>query len=492
MINKKNLIDKLEPFIYEKLNKNEYEIIKKHPIKLLTWNRLDLAFKLFYLDNKDKLNDLAEKTYYQDIKSQTLGSFEEFGNDKKNNFERYIKEFDKTYESIKNNGFNNSKTLIPLSEVATIINGAHRIASAIHLDKEVACIDTKLPIMTCDYNYFYERQVPENILDIVMQTFIEYAEDTYIAFLWPSGTHSKEEALSKFSNIVYHKKVTLTPQGGLNLLIELYKHMDWVGDKNSGFKGAKQKLIECFPSFESLDVVVFQSDSIEKVRVIKEEVRQIYNIGFSSIHITDTKEEAIRISKLILNENGVHFLNYANPYKYNSTEEKNTKFKNIIQKNKLDTNDLLLDSGILLSLYGLREASDIDYFIDDNKKLEYHDEELEYHDEELEYHDEEKLELIYNPKYHFWYDGLKYISFSQLYKMKQNRNEEKDQNDCEMMESLIENNSYKQFISKMKQSYLYFKIKSSKNIMELVIKTLKVLRLYDVVRYIYRKARGRI
>ena len=86
-----------------------------------------------------------------------------------------------------------------------------------------------------------------------LMSAVNHFELAYMAFLWPSGSHSKKEALSKFSNIVYHKKIKLSPQGGLNLLIELYKHMDWVGDKGNGFKGVKQKLIECFPFFEELD-----------------------------------------------------------------------------------------------------------------------------------------------------------------------------------------------------------------------------------------------
>lgn len=485
---KKELKNKLEPFIYKKLEQKEYEVFSLNPITLLTWNRLDLAFKLFYLKYKEKVPNLALDIYTHDIRSQTLGSFEEYGSNEKASFDKYLKEFRDIFEDIKSNGFDENKTLIPLSNQGTIINGAHRIASAIYLDKSVSCIKTELDIMTCDYKYFYERKVPENILDIVTQTFIEYAEDAYIAFLWPSENHSKKEVLNKFGNIVYHKKISLTPQGGLNLLIELYKHMDWVGDSNSGFKGVKQKLIECFPSFEAFDIIVFQSDSIDKVRAIKEEVRQIYNIGFSSIHITDTKEEAVRISKLILNDNGVHFLNYANPYKYKQSKGKIEKFKNLL-KNK-NMNNVLLDSSIILSLYGLREARDIDFFINDNQKLNEISGDFEPHDKELKYHDEEKNNLIYNPKYHFWYKGLKYVSFAQLYKMKENRNEKKDKNDCAMMESLIEDNRHKQLIAKMKQSYLYFKIKSSKNIRDFIFRILKTLKLYEIVRYIYRKVRA--
>ena len=51
MIKRQELKQKLEPFIYESLQKDEYKIIEFNAIKLLTWNRFDLAFKLSYLDN---------------------------------------------------------------------------------------------------------------------------------------------------------------------------------------------------------------------------------------------------------------------------------------------------------------------------------------------------------------------------------------------------------------------------------------------------------
>lgn len=488
---KQELQNKIEPFIYAKIEKKEYQIIRKNPIELLTWNRLDLAFKLFYLDNKNKLKDLAEEVYYQDIKSQTLGSFKERGNDQKYCFKKYIKEFETIYEDIKNNGFNETKTIVPLSEVGTIINGAHRVASAIHLGKQIICVNTKLPIMTCDYKYFYERGVSEDVLDVVVQKFIEYAENTYIAFLWPSGKGNKDEAEDKFLNVVYKKKISLTPNGAFNLLYELYKHMDWVGDKSNRFKGVQQKLIECFPNFEPFNVIIFQVKSLEKVKEIKKEVRKIYNLGFSSIHITDTKEEAIRISKLILNKNGIHFLNYAKPIKSNFVIEQLAGFKIFIQNNNIDSKDILIDGSFILSLYGLREAKDIDYLIDDNSKIETLHEYKEVHDSELKYHGVTKFELLYDQSFHFWFDELKFVSFNQLYKMKKNRGEEKDRNDCKIMEALIKNNTFKKIFGQMKQSFLYFKIKSKKNIRETIFFFLKITKLYGPIKAIYRKIRDR-
>lgn len=44
IVKKEFLKDKLEPFIYEKLSQDEYKIIEKNPIELLSWNCLIVAF----------------------------------------------------------------------------------------------------------------------------------------------------------------------------------------------------------------------------------------------------------------------------------------------------------------------------------------------------------------------------------------------------------------------------------------------------------------
>ena len=66
--------------------------------------------------------------------------------------------------------------------------------------------------------------------------------------------------------------------------------------------------------------------------------------------------------------------------------------------------------------------------------------------------------------------------------MKTNRAEEKDQNDCKMMEALIENNKLKEFVSKFKQNILYFKIKMRSNIMIV----LKSIGLYGIIKNVVR------
>jgi hypothetical protein len=155
--------------------------------------------------------------------------------------------------------------------------------------------------------------------------------------LWPSAVGAREEALSHFSNIIFSKDLKLTSNGAFNILYELYKHMDWVGNERNGYSGIQQKLLECFPRLDKVKVIVFQAKEFDDVLAIKEKIRNIYNIGFSSIHITDTKEEAIRISRLLFNENGLHFLNYGQLTKNQKILDKLDKFKEFLLQNEIPT-----------------------------------------------------------------------------------------------------------------------------------------------------------
>lgn len=293
---------------------------------------------------------------------------------------------------------------------------------------------------------------------------IEYSDDTYIACIWPTAQGCNNEIESIIPNIIYKKDIKLNVNGAHNFLSQVYYGETWLGDVKNNFKGASSKMIGCFKTFNPIRIIVFQADNFETVLGIKEQIRALFSVENHSIHITDTKEQAIRIDRMVFNNNSVHFLNYAKPNRYALFHQKIIKFKEFIQKNKLNPDNLLLDGGIILSAYGLRKSDDIDYFIDDNAKVKYSYSELDNHDDELKYHDIDKLELIYNPKFYFYFNDLKFIAFNQLYIMKKNRSEAKDINDCKIMDAIKDENNFKQKVSRVKSSIFYFRIRYRKKI----------------------------
>jgi hypothetical protein len=482
---KDQLEGKVDKFLTERLDKTSFRIVTEEASKFLTPNRFDLGFKLAYLYLKVKNPSLALEIYEHDIRAQTLGQFKEKGNEEKNTFQIYVDHFAKTFNSIEERGFDHSKSLIPISRDVTILNGAHRVASAIYLNIPVTCVLTELDDISPDYQYFLDRNVPEHIMDIAAKTICEYADDLYLAFLWPSGRHNYGKAESFFDGVVYKKSISLNSNGALNLLVELYKHMDWVGSASDNFPGVHQKLVECFTDLKSFTVILFKSDSLETVQEIKKRVRSLNDIGFSSIHITDTKEEVVRISKLIFNKNGCHFLNFAKPHKFASTIQMIDSVIDVTDPT--ERNNLILDGSMSLSVYGLRKALDVDYLAINSKKFKNDLFSMEAHDSFGHLHKVEKRDLIYNPKYFFEYLGLKFVSYEQTHIFKKNRGEEKDINDIAIMSAFIGGDAFGLFLSKSKQYLFYKKLLFTRRFRELLFAILKITKTYKVMRKIYRR-----
>lgn len=483
-VEKGELAERIEPFIFDLLKHGEYEIDCVAPASLLTWNRLDLAFKLLYLDLNDRNPGLAREIYNQDIRSQTLGTFVEHENAEKNSFEKYVSTFNRISEAIRTEGFDSSKSLVPLSETGAIFNGAHRVASAIHAGREITCVRTELPIHVCDYRFYQRSGVSQKIIEMAVQKFVEHAPGVFIAFLWPSGIDKVALSVEEFPDIIYKKAIRLSLNGGRNLLLELYKHMDWIGTRRNGYSGINQKLIECFPNESQLTMVVFQASTLQDVRVVKERIRAINGIGFSSVHITDTQEEAVRVSRLLLNKHGLHFLNNAIPDKFDPDPEID-RFKQFIDASGHKAAEVAIDGSFLLTLYGIRESWDVDFISDLN--IDCSGTDYETHDAQLEYHKVMKSDLLYDPDYHFIFSGLKFISIEQLQRMKTRRGEAKDKHDVASMSRLHEPASLRRLVSSLVQKLFFLQLRGRTSLRNSLVLLLKKIGLYKSARRIYWK-----
>ena len=483
LVDKVKLKGLLEPHFIESLTSDEYEVKTIKAKSLLTSTRFDLAFKLLYLDLKSTNIDLAKELYKKHIEAFHLGKVFEPGNARKNSIERFIEEFDSTSSSISRSGFDSFKSLIPLSINGSIANGAHRVASAIYADRNVEVVDLDVNNHIYDYQFFYQRNVSEDKLDIAAIKYVEYAENIYVALIWPTAQGYDDVIENIIPNIVYRKDVTLAPNGAHNLLSQIYHGEEWLGSAKDNFKGSRGKLVECFKTFSPVRIFAFQAERLESVLKIKEAVRRVFDVGKHSIHITDTKEEAVHISKLLFNDNSIHLLNYGFPNKYSETQEKLQYFKYFLSRNKLSAEDVVLDSSIVLSIYGLRKCRDIDYLSLGQRETQTEYNDIDNHIDDLEFHRQAKEDLILDPKFYFYYDGLKFISFSQLYEMKKHRGSTKDLNDVEKMSAFVGNNRLKQLVAEIKQKLYFLRLKAKLQLMAI----LKLLGIYKFVRFIYRK-----
>lgn len=218
---KESLRELIEPHIYNQLSKNEYPIYRTKAVNLLTHNRFDLGFKLLYLKLKNKERNYAEEVYLSHIKAFSLGSFKEPYNSNKNGKDHFINEFEKIHETIKNIGFDYNKSLLPLSKSFQILNGAHRLASAIFLNKIVYFINTELEDVEYNVNYFYNRNVNPRFLNVAAVVFSEFCINNFLVL----GFNNKKNELKTIKSIYYTKKIKIQ-KNQLELLSSFIKNFN--------------------------------------------------------------------------------------------------------------------------------------------------------------------------------------------------------------------------------------------------------------------------
>ena len=98
---KRKLISQLIEKHFEKdLIQNNYKPKTINAQELLTSNRFDLAFKLLYIENKDKKVKFAEEIYKEHIRAFSLGKFTEPGKLEKDSFKKFVEEFQNIFEDI--------------------------------------------------------------------------------------------------------------------------------------------------------------------------------------------------------------------------------------------------------------------------------------------------------------------------------------------------------------------------------------------------------
>jgi len=409
----------LDPHFKSDLIQEEYEISWLDPIELLTYSRLDLAIKILYLEYKKYGPTFyTAQLYSEHIKAFSMGSYSEPGNRDKSSLQNYLDDFEAISKIVESSGLDDTISVVPISENGSIANGAHRVAASHVARRHVPAVWLGCPNHEYDAKFFIQRGMSQSDVEVAVTKFIELAENCYTALIWPSAEGKDNELESLIPNILYRKNVELNHTGAHNLLSQVYYDEPWLGERVENYPGVENKLVECFKTFNDLRVIAFQAPNLDQVLLLKEKIRTLYSIGKHSVHITDTQSEAVRVARTLFNDNSVHFLNHGRPNKYLTTHKKLERFKQFLALKNLNIEEVVLDSSVILSLYGLRECNDIDYLSIKDVAEDMHDEIIQNHIDDLKFHGQEIETLIFDPSFYFYYDDMKFVAFSQLLLMK--------------------------------------------------------------------------
>lgn len=431
----------------------ELDIAYVEAKQFLTPQRLDLVCKLIYIDcyiNNKNLN-YAIEIYKEHIRAFSEGTFIEPGNPEKNSIEKYIDSFNEMILTC-SKGISHKQSVVPVGVDGNILDGAHRTAIAIYFDLPLPIVRIHNVKVNYDYQHFIHYGLKQDYLDYIAYHYLLWKDNVYVACIWPvaykqDGGNAADDVIREKAQVFYKKETQLTYDGLINTMIHAYGHQEWTGNAYDGFSGVPNKAKPCYAKgFPSVFYVLSDID-LGTINDIKQTIRNRYQLSNHSIHITDTKEEAILLAKEILNRNSIDLLNYGCPFKFQSFIKKFLCFTEELKKCNCNSDDYLIDSSAVLSLYGLRECNDIDYITLINDDLmvrsDLFDNHLNYGIEI--YYSDSIDSLIYNPTKYLYFLGIKFASLEVTLGMKQKRNEEKDINDIQLIKTITQKRNNAKF-----------------------------------------------
>jgi hypothetical protein len=423
------------------------------PIELLTTNRFDVIIK--YLYAKSYLNNY-KSNYYLDMYREHLrlwNNFIEYDNKNKRGFEFFKNTFENLIDDININGFNQNESVIPVMN-KNILNGSHRLASALISNKNVFTtpgLNGRDGQLDCGWRFFKGLGFSESYSDRVALEYALLKKNTHVITIFPKAVASgKLDQLDKIINdgsrVFYSKRIKLNKNGLFNLIRELYLDEPWVGKypKYDGYLGKTQY---CYADDDTI-IYLCEFNSLNDCVKIKEKIRNLYNINKHSVHINDTHEETMRISKTVFNQNSVNFLNNnksvtldgslnISEVKYlNNFETYLGEYKRLLTKTYPLEENYCVTSSSVLAIYGLRDVTDLDYIHSIDTKIESNNiHSHNNHGEKL--YETHYDDIIHNPDNHFYSRGIKFVSLDLIKKFKLKRSETKDIVDISLIKNII-------------------------------------------------------
>ena len=434
-----NLQQRLESEIR---NKKPYKNLQKNKLNLFNWSRFDLPIKSIFLNMLGKNTTFGKDIYKEHLR--LWNGFKEYNNPNKNTYDAFEFDFIKIYNDMKSNNFDWNKSPVVVDNENYLLNGSHRTAAASKLDIEVQTVEgvnINDGQKVCDYNMFQELGLNQDYMDAAALEMVRNNKDLLVVNIFPAAVGNRRELesiLNQTCNIAYKKHINFNTKGALNYMFQLYKGESWAGNRNNNFAGFREKMRYCFPNDGDMTMYLIELKDKSLAVNIKERIRKIYGIGNHSIHVNDTYEETLRLSRCLLNKNSIHFLNNSQFRDYSKFYNSLKYYEDYIDKNGLNHEDYCITASGVLSLYGLREAADVDYIHDCAHEVIDPTDNIHSHNKygvgiyKKSYHD-----IIHNPENYFYYGNIKVASLDIIKQLKEYRGEEKDKVDVSLMEKVI-------------------------------------------------------
>lgn len=409
--------------------------VRKHvsPLDVATGSRLDIFARTdFVLSTVTGLGKSWSLQLYQSYLNAAGVSANDKEDDKESIVD-YISSFNELIDSMINFGFDEQKGLIPVCDRG-IVNGAHRVATALVLDHNIVVQKNDDPASIIDYRWLEKSRLHQDYINHMAFELLRHKANARAYVMFDIENHlcdKLENQIRNHSDVVIRRRILLTDVGKRRIISLLYDYNEWWRADL-----LEQFVIERFDKNENtVDIIFTLENNFSDRQTRKEDLRSMLtnDIFERKIHGTDDHFDTLWLAESVLNVNSIAFLNCS---PIGSEDELLRRIGKPLQNSHTNRliGDWCIDGSAVLELHGLRPANDIDYI--------YYGQNLapvnvlrngDCHNSHYDLNSVPLDEILFNPRMHFYFKGIKFISLSMLLQQKFEANSENSLTDCHLI-----------------------------------------------------------
>ncbi len=250
-----------------------------------------------------------------------------------------------------------------------------------------------------------EQGLPRTYLDSIAIEYARNTPNTRILTMYPNAQGHDDaikKIISRYGKLVYTKPVMLNRRGVFNIMRAFYRHHMWIGRRENRYLGLMKDTKRRHKKNSPTRVYLVEIDNDDISRQVKEEIRQIFGGGKSSVHINDLYAETVEFARMFFNENSIHFLNHCELNNDKYLHECFEHYRKHILAHGVDHFSLV--NGAVKAFYGRGKTKTLQYICRDNVPKLNAVEGIEYVSGT-----EEQQANLYNPEAYFFYDDVKFL-----------------------------------------------------------------------------------
>ena len=327
---------------------SRWETVQMNPLDLDIKNRFDIVVKTVYAIFLRRGNVPVFVTDMYNRHLEVWNNFKEpctFAGEKdwfdttkpcvnKSSAAEFQRSFAQTLDSIANDGFDTTQSLVPVTRMWFPLNGAHRIAAAIALGLPTMPVQrvASKAVYTWDRTFFTGMGFETKYADFAVLQWTLHVDNSsavdskWLSYIRNGTTHDANvhavvvfpstkarykqhivNLLNRNGAILSQRHIVFKTFDAADMFVQhLYPQEKWVDDG-----GSRGKTTPCYPTaWPSMTWILFWETSLHlsDVVVMKKQIRDLYHLGKHSIHISDTNVQALEIARMVFNRNSIVML----------------------------------------------------------------------------------------------------------------------------------------------------------------------------------------